>query len=178
MPNDKVHLQDFLALSAVVTGFSSFRLLGTGQADTYLSTVIDVVGDSTVSDLLARFRLAREEAAGDEATLDRLLRAHVFSDEKVGPIARNVITLWDVGTWYQLPAAWRDAYGARERDVTFVVSAAAYTESLLWPAVGANPPGAKGQGYATWADPPRIPEIQSSNGKRQRDIKQSERTAR
>jgi hypothetical protein len=38
-----------------------------------------------------------------------------------------------------------------------VVSAASYTEGLLWPTIGANPNGAKAPGYASWAQPPRIP---------------------
>ena len=163
MPSDKTYLQDFLALSAIVTGFTTFRLLGTGQAESYLSTVIDVVGEDLVAELVGKFGRVRDEAEGDDDVMESLLRAHVFSDEKLGPIARNLIKLWYVGTWYQLPAAWRDTFGARTRDTTFVVSPVAYTEGLLWPAVGANPPGAKGPGYGSWADPPRIPDAERPN---------------
>jgi len=34
------------------------------------------------------------------------------------------------------------------------VSPASYTEGLLWPTIGANPPGAKAPGFGTWAYPP------------------------
>lgn len=157
-------LQSFLELSSAITGFSEFRLRGTGQAESYLATVRSVVGDRPVDELLRRYRLIREDAGDDPEGHDRSLRAQVFSDERLGPIARNIIKLWFVGTWYQLPSAWRDAFGTSERDVTFVVSPVAYTEGLLWPTIGANPPGAKGPGYGTWAEPPRIPDVPNRRG--------------
>ncbi len=147
---------DFLDFSTVVTGYSRFRLMGTGQAQLYFSTVTDVVGEATVTGLLAAFARVRKGAGADEAKLESLLRAEVLSDEKLGPVARNIIKLWFVGTWYQLPAEWRDAFGAHLKDVTFVPSPASYTEGLLWPTVDANPSGTKGPGFGTWALPPRI----------------------
>lgn len=156
MKSDSARFQDFLAFSAVVTGFTKFRLVGTGQADLYFSTVVDVVGDASVLELLQAFRRVRDEAGEDEAALDRLLRSEIFSHEKLGPIARNILKLWYVGTWYQLPDEWGEAFGALEKDTTFVVSPVAYTEGLLWPTIGANPSGAKAPGYGTWSAPPRI----------------------
>ena len=90
-------LPDFLGFSSVLTGFSVFQLQGTGQAASYLSTVIQIVGEATVVDLLQAFRRVREKAGDDEAALDRLLRADILSDDRLGPIARNVIKLWFVG---------------------------------------------------------------------------------
>lgn len=159
MHADQAEFRDFLSLSSVVTGFTAFQLQGTGQAESYFSTLIDILGETTVAALLQAFRRVRREAGADEAALDRLLRTAIFSDEKFGPIARNLIKLWYVGTWYQLPAVWREVFGELEKDTTVVVSPAAYTEGLLWPAIGANPAGAKGPGYGTWGAPPRIPEV-------------------
>jgi hypothetical protein len=152
-------LQSFLELSSTLTGFTEFQLTGTGQAEAFLATAREVVGGGPVDELLRRYDRISGDAGGDVERLHRSLRADILSDELLGPIARNLIKLWFVGTWYQLPTAWRDAFGTSERDVTFVVSPASYTEGLLWPALGANPPGAKGPGYATWADPPRIPDF-------------------
>ena len=146
---------DFLSLSVVLTGYSRFRLLGTGQAQLYFSTLTDVVGEATVAELLQAFQRVRHGADNDAAFEPRL-RAEILSDEKLGPVARNAIKLWFVGVWYQLPPEWREAYGMREKDVTFVPSPAAYAEGLLWPTIDANPSGAKGPGYGTWALPPRI----------------------
>ncbi len=149
-------LDAFLSLSVLLTGYSRFRLLGTGQAQLYFSTLCDVVGEATVDELLQALARVRSRAGDDDAAVESFLRAEILSDEKLGPIARNVIKLWYVGVWYQLPAEWRDAYGLREKDVTFVPSPASYAEGLLWPTIDANPSGAKGPGYGTWALPPRI----------------------
>jgi len=146
----------FLALSSALTGFSAFRLEGTGQTEAYLTTMSNIVGEATVDALVTVHRRVVEATGGEAAELERGLRRELLSDAKLGPVARNLVKLWYVGTWYELPAAWREAFGASPRDRTFVVSPEAYTEGLLWPAVGANPSGAKPLGYGTWAKPPRI----------------------
>jgi hypothetical protein len=152
---ERARLDAFVAFSARVTAFSAFELLGTGQAEDYLATVAGVVGEDTLADLLAADAAIRARAA-DEAEAERLLRAEILGDEKFGPVARNIIKLWYIGTWYALPREWHDAFGREDTDRTFVVSATAYIEGLVWPAIGANPPGAKGPGYGTWALPPRV----------------------
>ena len=150
-------LDAFVALSAAVCGFTEFDLHGSGQAEAYLSTVRDGAGEEVLSDLLDAWTRVRDEARQDDALLGRLLRREVFSDPKLGPVARNVVKLWYVGIWYELPPAWIDAYGALEKNYTFMVSAAAYTQGMLWTAIGANPPGIRGPGYGSWVGPPRIP---------------------
>lgn len=146
----------FLAFSADVTAFTVFELQGTGQAEAYFDKVSEVVGGELVDQLLAAYDRVCSGAPTDR---DKLLRQEIFGDEKLGPVARNIIRLWYVGIWYKLPPAWTEAFGAREKDVTKMVSAAAYTEGLLWPAIDANPPGAKAPGYAAWESPPRIPAV-------------------
>jgi hypothetical protein len=151
--------EEFLAFSAAVTGFSEYRLLGTGEAEEFFDTLARILGPALLTEFLGATRAARAEAGADETRLEHLLRARIFGDEKLGPIARNLIKLWYVGVWYRLPDAWHglfEAAGDVDRDQ--IVSTAAYTEALLWPAIGANPPGAKGPGYGTWTDPPRISE--------------------
>ncbi len=153
----QTRLEPFLAFSSRVTAFTVFELQGTGQAAAYLETVVGVVGEALLGDLLSIDEAIQREADGDAAVRDRLLRARIFSDERLGPVARHIIKLWYLGTWYALPKDWHEVFGSVEDDVTFVVSAAAYAEGLVWPAIGANPPGAKGPGYGTWAMPPKIP---------------------
>jgi hypothetical protein len=152
-------LENFLAFSADVTAFSRFELQGTGQAQEYLDTVMHIVDATIVDRLLDLHASAVAAAAGDEAARDDLLRRDVLGDPQLGPVARNIVKMWFLGTWYQLPREWTEAFGTRPNDVTFVVSGAAYTEGLLWPAIGANPPGAKAPGYGSWAFPPQIPTL-------------------
>jgi hypothetical protein len=150
-------LPEFLDLSSKLTAFSVYELQGTGQAEPYLSTVTDVVGPELVDELLDTYARVRTAAQSERREIDRMLRREILADEMLGPIARNIIKIWYVGIWYQLPAAWRQTFGTRENDFMHTVSAAAYTEGLLWTTIGANPNGAKAPGYGSWAQPPRIP---------------------
>ena len=149
-------LADFIDVSASLTGFPAGRLRGTGQGPRYLAAFVDVVGAETVQALLDAHRAVAGEAGGDAAALARGIRRTILSDGRLGPLARNLIKLWYTGTWYELSREWREAHGASAKDVSFVVSPESYTEGLLWPAVGANPSGAKPLGYGMWANPPRI----------------------
>ncbi|MFC1412820.1 hypothetical protein ACEZCY_27900 [Streptacidiphilus sp. N1-12] len=158
----------FLLLSVDLTAFEESDLLGTGLARQYLAKLRATCGDKVVAALLDAHRAARADAGGaaagddstplDRARLDRALRHRIFSDDCLGPVARNVIKLWYAGMWYGLPAGWIDTYGAHTAAETSTVTAASYQEGLLWRAIGANPPGAKAPGYGSWARPPRIEE--------------------
>ncbi len=151
-------LERFLAFSSEVTAYPVFELRGTGLAEAYLATVTEVVGHRVLDALLDRYDAAVRTADGG-GNLPELLRRELFSDPWLGPVARNVVKMWFVGVWYELPRAWTEAYGALHKNVMFTVSAAAYTEGLLWPSIGANPPGAKAPGFGSWAQPPRIPAV-------------------
>ncbi|HET9872486.1 MAG TPA: hypothetical protein VFP89_07820 [Propionibacteriaceae bacterium] len=152
-------LERFLAFSSEVTAYSIFELRGTGVAEAYLATVEEVVGRQLLEALLDRYESAVAAAAEGGATLPDLLRRELFSDPRLGPVARNIVKMFYLGIWYELPHAWTEAYGARRSNLTFTVSAAAYTEGLVWPSIGANPAGAKAPGYGSWAQPPRIPAV-------------------
>lgn len=156
MSVDNDRLSDFLAFSTVVTGFDEFHLRGTGQAELYLATAQEIVGGQTVVELLDAFCDVSHGVGGDAVAMQRGLRRSVLSDDKLGPVARAIIKLWYVGTWYELPVEWRASYGEGRFDRTFVVSSSSYVEGLIWPAIGANPAGAKPPGYGTWAAAPRI----------------------
>jgi hypothetical protein len=165
--------KDFILLSVDLTAFEETDLLGTGLAHRYLAKARAACGDEVVAALLDAHRAARADAAGDAGShngsppdrnsryrtrLDRALRHRIFSDERLGPVARNVIKLWYAGMWYGLPPEWTDRFGAHAAAETSTVTAASYQEGLLWRAIGANPPGAKAPGYGSWAAPPRIEE--------------------
>jgi hypothetical protein len=156
--NKPEFMEYFLDFSVVITGFSRFHLQGTGQASLYFDTIHKVIGSALLKELLETFHELERKATmnDDESILTNGLRADIFGSEKLGPIARNIIKLWYVATWYQLPQSWRDAFGTKEKDGTFVADAQAYPEGLLWPTVGVNPPGAKAPGYGTWSYPPVI----------------------
>ncbi len=145
------HLDDFLAFSVEVTCFTRFELIGTGQAEAYAETAKAASG-AAFAELLRRHR---KLPAGPERV--PALRRDILGDEFVGPVARAIIKMWYIGIWYELPRGWTEKFGARGRNTSFMVTPAAYAEGLLWPAIGAHPPGAKAPGYGSWAAPPNIP---------------------
>lgn len=163
--------EDFLTLSVDFTAFEQTDLLGTGLAHHYLAKVRAACGDEIAAALLDAHQAARADATGDTgscdpALLDRALRHRIFGDERLGPVARNVIKLWYAGMWYRLPPEWTDRYGARAAAEDSTVTAASYQEGLLWRAIGANPPGAKAPGYGSWAQPPRIDDRYLKGGRK------------
>nr|WP_210345334.1 hypothetical protein [Jiella flava] len=143
-------------MSAELTAFSRFDLLGTGLAERYLGTLDKVVGDAATDQLIAAFEGL--PPPGGKARV-AAIRATILGDERLGDIARALIKLWYSGTWFELPAAWTQRYGPGASNITFVVSPDAYVESLLWKAIGAHPAGAKPPGFGSWAHPPKIPPV-------------------
>jgi hypothetical protein len=152
------YIEYFLDLSVVLTGFSRFHLQGTGQASCYFTKIRDIIGEDLFGEVLQTFHRLKLEAqnSNDESILTNGIRSELLSSEKLGPIVRNIIKLWYMATWYELPHDWRDAFGVKENDNTSIPSAQAYPEGLLWPTIGVNPPGAKAPGYATWSERPSI----------------------
>jgi len=149
----------FLALSVELTAFKRVELQGTGQGELYFATLVRIVGPEMFEMLIGRYAEIVEQAAGNPEALQVAMRRRILGDQQLGPIARNLIKLWFCGIWYQLPIAWSQAYGPRPGDVTCMISPNAYVEGLMWTTIGAHPAGAKAQGYASWANPPRIPAV-------------------
>jgi hypothetical protein len=147
-------LDAFLSFSSFATAFTEFELLGTGMGELYLKTVVDVVGDPILGELLDAFGHLPADAARSDA-----FRTNIIEHEQRGPVARNIIKLWYIGTWYALPQSWVDSFRNGRVDADCIPSPFAYVEGLLWPAIGAHPPGAKPGGYGSWVTPPVIPPI-------------------
>lgn len=150
--NRSATLDAFCDLSAMLTGFDAAHLIGTGNAELFWDLLVARAGQSNADALLAVWT---GEVASAEAP-DRALRIAILGDPRLGPMARNLIRLWYVGTWKRMPGDWRSAYAPGLADDDTIPAPHAYTEGLLWPAIGANPPGAKPFGYAMWANPPRV----------------------
>ncbi|WP_371555182.1 hypothetical protein OG416_09880 [Streptomyces longwoodensis] len=152
----ETELRAFVKFSATVTGFSEFDLWGTGQAEAYHRTAVQRLGPEGL-----QAAMASDPSADPAGPAD--------------PAVKSIIKLWYVGVWYRPEqagrldvAAWTApgrsggkpavpegsrAEGDRSSP-PFVVSPAAYTEGLLWRAIGAHPSGAKAPGYGSWATPP------------------------
>jgi len=139
----------FLEMSALLTGFDRAQLLGTGLTGSYLRALDAVLPEGVPDELLDAFGRLPGGADGEAA-----VGSAILDDPKLGPVAQNVILMWYCGTWTALPDAWRSAYGTSPLDTDHVLSAAAYQAGLQWVAAGAHPAGARQQGYGAWAVAP------------------------
>jgi hypothetical protein len=153
LPNGEAGLDkradQFLEMSALLTGFGRVPLLGTGLAGSYLRAVDAVLPEGVLDELLDAF--ARLPAGADR---ESAVESAMLADPKLGPVARNIILMWYRGTWTALPDEWRSAYGTSPLDTDHVISAEAYQAGLQWVAAGAHPAGARQQGFGAWAAPP------------------------
>jgi hypothetical protein len=148
-------LEAVTKLSVVLTGFSAFRLRGTGLLEVYTTHLASRMGPKAFAALCEAVDQLSE--AADTSEKDRILRHAILSDACLGPAARSLLKMWYVGVWHALPTEWHERFGGALDDTDCVPCPASYTEGLLWPAIGTNPAGVKAQGYAMWARPPRIP---------------------
>jgi hypothetical protein len=127
----------FLLLSCRLTGFSSFSLRATGMLEAYMRALDERLPPGLLDGMLA--------SSNDDAMLD---------DPRFGPVGRNLIVLWYSGAWAPLPDAWTAAYGATDKGLQGVISAAAYQAGLQWVVAGAHPAGAQQQGFGAWSRRP------------------------
>lgn len=134
----------FLAVSAALTGFEQVELQGTGLAQAYCDALVEVIGEKAAGEFLAAAGAA--PAPGLDA---------IVHDPRFGPLARNVVTMWYLGSWSRLPDGWYGGGARSDRDTDRMISAAAYVEGLVWRAAGTHPPGAKQPGFGSWALKPR-----------------------
>jgi hypothetical protein len=145
-----VMLSNFLDLSVNLTGFSEYRLVGTGNTQTFLDLLIERCGEETVIEML------NCNAQIEVDDLDRGIRHDLLSSPRFGPIARNLLRLWFIGTWAPMPSEWYIVYGHGGQNGAVIPTSSAYTSGLLWPTVGATPSGAKALGYGMWARAPQF----------------------
>jgi hypothetical protein len=143
----------FLQLSVILTGFEEHVLLGTGMLQAYYDELLLIIGGREAGALFGAFHSVID---GDDMPVEKFEEV-VLEDRRYGPVARNVVMMWYLGAWLQLPPEWRAMYGATSYDTDHVVSAAAYREGLVWPAAGTHPMSAKAPGFGTWAEPSALP---------------------
>lgn len=143
----------FLSLSAFFTGFTQAELQGTGLVGTYYNVANTIVDTDIFGTMLLEFQVSINKS--ESKTAPEL--QHLIEDPKIGPVIKNIITLWYLGQWNQMPSQWRNVYGASALDRDHIVSAQTYKQGLVWAAMGAHPMGTKQQGYGAWSLPPPEP---------------------
>ncbi|NKI73991.1 hypothetical protein Dpoa2040_001222 [Dickeya sp. CFBP 2040] len=132
---------DFLTLSALLTGFSRFELTGTGLAHDYFTWLQQAAA--------IPFRQLQHDFSAqpdDEAIRLNWLQATVLTSSSLGPVTRSLLRLWYTGQWVPVSPAPNDT-------ATFL-SDAAWREALIWQAIHAHPQAIRQQEFGAWAEPP------------------------
>ena len=143
----------FLELSAYFTGFTRAELQGTGLVSNYYDVVNTIIETEIIGAMLLEFQSSIDDSASNNQTQ----AGPMIEDPKFGPVIKNIITLWYLGQWNQMPANWRNQYGASALDRDHIISAQSYKQGLVWAAMGAHPMGTKQQGFGAWSLPPPDP---------------------
>lgn len=173
-------LREFVKFSAAVTGFSEFDLWGTGQAEAYYETAVNQEGQEAIDNAIS-FDACVVPANPVVQSIIKLWYVGVWYGPELA--GRVDVAAWTApGRSGAKPAAPDDsrpeesrpsqamtgqrqdgetrAQAEGERKPLFVVSSEAYTEGLLWRAIGAHPSGAKAPGYGSWVNPPAFENYQ------------------
>lgn len=135
--------KSFLLISALLTGFEEFDLLGTGLAEQYYHYLKSVTEEKSWTLLCKRIDVLPEE----EIEQSQYIETKIFGNKKLATLARNIIKLWYLGQWFgEIPSS--------NPPTSPILSSESYKEGLVWRAIDAHPAGAKEQGFGKWSYPP------------------------
>lgn len=138
--NVPTDLDRFVRLSSALTGVAATQLKPAldpiGIADQYLATLRRSIDPKILQSLLA---------AVPEAPVATIDVAYLLDDPTLGPIARSIIKLWLLGSWYD---------PLNPSSAVRVVSAQAYKESLVWRVMQSHPMGYSMFSFGYWAEEP------------------------
>lgn len=138
-------IDQFVNLSRVLTGYDRVELLGTGMAGQYYRTISRVYKEAVLR-LLFEAKAIFEVYGEQHPDFEGQIRKRILGDIVFGPVAKNIIQLWYMGSYtnFSDPA-----------QTTYIISPDAYVNSLIWQAAGSHPAGAKYPGYGSWSLEPR-----------------------
>ncbi|MYN16804.1 hypothetical protein GTP81_08570 [Rugamonas sp. FT107W] len=134
IPQD-LHDENFLAVSAMLTGFTQTDLEATGMAESYNQLIRMSNAPRVLAGFYAEYIAIIEETGGPPAS-DALVRARLIPPWCFEGLAGNIIGLWYTG---QLGST---------------LLPQGYVQGLMWKAADTHPPGAKQPGYGSWSEPP------------------------
>lgn len=149
----------FLGLSVELTGLSRVDLQGTGVGPAHFQSVNQYGGAGNTADLWAAWADVEKRSRGDAVRCKELTQSVILQDQRLGPLARNLLILWYLGQWLPMPAWWQTQFApAPGPAFPVIASPEAYVEGLVWRVAGTHPPGAKPFGFGVWTQPPQEPD--------------------
>lgn len=153
-------LDDFVAMSAVLTGFAATILKPATDAQQQALQYLDFLQSSTsgvAQDLPALLDVYRKNVGKPDALIGAAIMASPSAE-----LARRIVKLWYTGSWY---APYDPSSGA---NMLRVVSSQAYTNGLVWKAAQAHPMGFSVMRFGYWATTP--PPLSAYTGNAEQSI--------
>lgn len=152
-PSAPPSLDDFVALSAILTGIAADKLhpvLDTFEtAAEYLAYAI-AHGGSNFTELMAVYAA---HSSDPPETIGPLILQQ--SGDDVGYMAKTVMLMWYLGAWYE-PDALKAFHANPAPFVPFVIiSSNAYTQSWVWRVGQTHPMGYSSWRFGYWNTPPQ-----------------------
>lgn len=154
--NSDSTLKSFVNLSAILTGYSSDRLMPAidpiGLAKQYLDYLqnkqVDVK-QNYIDQLFTSFANIADQPGITPEQLAQEVENKILKDRDIGPIAKRIMRLWYLGVWYknEPPKPFEDGT---------VISMNAYIRGLSWDAIQAHPMGYSEMRYGYWANSPQL----------------------
>ena len=106
------------------------------------------------------FAILLQIAKDNRLSQDNIIAKVNASDEDTKFLARSIVLLWYLGSWYE-PGDLKNAAASPESVHApieqKVLSAKAYTQGLVWQIVGAHPMGYSNLQFGYWSRKPRDP---------------------
>jgi len=158
----------FLVLSAALTGVSIQTLapeFSRGSGD--ILSADPGVDPINIEDVyltwikghapMSRFATLLQIAQDNRQSPDDIVRKVSSSDDNVKFLARSIVLLWYLGSWYD-PADLREVLPGQSVFIpSQVVCAKAYTQALVWQIAGAHPMGYSNLQFGYWSRYPGDP---------------------
>jgi hypothetical protein len=158
-PDPKTDMLAFILLSEALTGVNKLTLAPElsdsnpgfdpiNIKDAYFTWISGHAAPSTFRNLL--------QIAKDNSTSSTNIIAKVNgSDSDTKFLARSIVLLWYLGSWYRPEDLKANAMPGRRQAVSSeVVSAKAYTQGLVWLIAGAHPMGYGNLQFGYWSRDP------------------------
>lgn len=149
---------NFVGLSTILTGYTQDQLAPAvdsfGLAQEYLKWVTKHTDPqafqqtlTTYANIAAQFPLPADQV--------QPVQQQILADATMGPIARRIIRLWYLSTWYTTEPPDQNLDGQ-------VVSMNAYIMGLAWDAAQAHPMGYSELHFGYWAVAPPSNDVSSN----------------
>jgi hypothetical protein len=163
-PNSPQDMMEFLVLSAALTGVNLQTLAPEIEIDKSeilnSKPEVDPINIKnayfrwiTGHDLTSSFGKLLQIARDNRLSSDAIIRKVSGSDDNTKFLARSIVLLWYLGSWYE-PGDLKNEPDSPHHQV---VSSKAYTQGLVWQMAGAHPMGYSNLQFGYWSRDPHDP---------------------